>query len=335
MNTLEQTPDPTPERRPSQNRRSTERRTQPPARRVSRSITPEGGTPVADNDPLKFPLRQDELEAMVRSALHEDAAFTDLTTLATVRSGRRTHASVVARSGGTIAGVPFAVCAFRLLDPNVVIRVDADDGARVAPGGTVLHISGDPRKMLSAERVALNFLQHFSGIATLTARYVDAVNGTNASILDTRKTLPGYRVLQKYAVRAGGGQNHRLDLAAMVLIKDNHLSALQGDIAKAVRWARDFAPPGTQVEVECDRKEQVEAALDAGADVVLLDNMVPELMAECVRLARGRALTEASGNVRLETVRAIAESGVDWISVGALTHSAPALDVALDFEEMR
>ena len=175
-------------------------------------------------------------------------------------------------------------------------------------------------------------MQRLSGVASMTARYVDAVTGTRAKILDTRKTTPGWRLLEKYAVRAGGGTNHRLNLSTAVLIKDNHLASVDGDVALAIRRARDLAPAGTKVEVECDRIEQVQAALDAKADIIMLDNMSEVQMANCVRLVDGRAITEASGGVNLDSVRAIAETGVDWISVGALTHSAPALDLALDFE---
>ena len=175
-------------------------------------------------------------------------------------------------------------------------------------------------------------MQRLSGIATLTWRYVDAVRGTNAKILDTRKTTPGWRALEKYAVRAGGGTNHRMDLSTGVLIKDNHLAALDGDVAKAVERARAIAPAGVKIEVECDRIEQVERAADAGADIILLDNMPLETMTACVKIVAGRAILEASGGVSLPTVRAIAETGVDWISVGALTHSAPSMDLALDFD---
>ena len=202
----------------------------------------------------------------------------------------------------------------------------------VTPGAPALFVTGHARAILSAERVALNFLQRLSGVASLTAKFVDAIKGTRAKILDTRKTTPGWRLLEKYAVRAGGGVNHRQDLAAAVLIKDNHLSALDGDIAKAVQRARELAPRGVRVEVECDRIEQVMQALEAGADIILLDIMTPAVMAACVELANGRAILEASGGVNLNTVRAIAETGVDWISVGAITHSAPSLDLALDFE---
>ena len=196
----------------------------------------------------------------------------------------------------------------------------------------MLFVTGHARALLSAERVALNYLQRLSGIATITARYVDAVRGTNAKILDTRKTTPGWRSLEKYAVRAGGGTNHRMDLSTGVLIKDNHLAALDGDVARAVSRAREQAPRGIKIEVECDRIDQVERAVEAGADIILLDNMAPSLLAECVALVAGRAILEASGGVKLSTVRPIAETGVDWISVGALTHSAPSLDLGLDFE---
>jgi nicotinate-nucleotide pyrophosphorylase (carboxylating) len=281
---------------------------------------------------LRFPYHQDELRSLVRIALDEDQAFNDLTTIATVVSERHARGRLVARSEGVLCGVPLAVEAFRQLDPKVTIRVDLEDGARLHRGSNILYLSGHARALLGAERVALNYMQRLSGIATLTARYVEAVRGTDAKILDTRKTTPGWRLLEKYAVRAGGGTNHRLNLSSAVLIKDNHLAAVDGDVEVAVRRARDLAPAGTKVEVECDRIEQVRAAVDAGADIVLLDNMRPDEMARCVELVAGRAVTEASGGVRLETVREIALAGVDWISVGALTHSAPALDLGLDFE---
>jgi nicotinate-nucleotide pyrophosphorylase (carboxylating) len=281
---------------------------------------------------LRFPYHQDELRSLVRTALDEDEAFNDLTTIATVVSERHARGRLVARAEGVLCGVPLAVEAFRQLDPKVTIRIDLEDGARLHRGSNILYLSGHARALLGAERVALNYMQRLSGIATLTARYVEAVRGTEAKILDTRKTTPGWRLLEKYAVRAGGGTNHRLNLSSAVLIKDNHLAAVDGDVVVAVRRARDLAPAGTKVEVECDRIEQVSAAVDAGADIILLDNMRPDEMARCVELVAGRAITEASGGVRLETVREIALAGVDWISVGAITHSAPALDLALDFE---
>jgi nicotinate-nucleotide pyrophosphorylase (carboxylating) len=214
----------------------------------------------------------------------------------------------------------------------VSIRIDREDGTRVRAGEPVLFVTGHARGLLSAERVALNFMQRLSAISTLTAWYVDAVAGTNAKILDTRKTTPGWRALEKYAVRAGGGTNHRMDLSTGVLIKDNHLAALDGDVGKAVTRARELAPKGVKIEVECDRVEQVVRAVEAGADIILLDNMSINDLTESVRVAHGRAILEASGRVSLTTVRAIAETGVDWISVGALTHSAPSMDLALDFD---
>jgi nicotinate-nucleotide pyrophosphorylase (carboxylating) len=212
------------------------------------------------------------------------------------------------------------------------MRIEHEDGTRVKPQTPVMFLSGHAAGLLSAERVALNFVQPLSGIATLTARYVEAVAGTGVHILDTRKTTPLWRRLEKYAVRAGGGLNHRQDLSAAVLIKDNHLAAVDGDIALAVSRARAVAPQGIKVEVECDRLDQVRAAIDAGADIILLDNMQLLELREAVKLVDGHAVTEASGGVTLDTVRLIAETGVDWISVGALTHSAPALDLALDFD---
>ncbi|HKN68813.1 MAG TPA: carboxylating nicotinate-nucleotide diphosphorylase [Gemmatimonadaceae bacterium] len=280
---------------------------------------------------MRFPLKQQALDALVREALDEDGAFNDLTTIATVVSERRARAALVARESGVICGVALAVDAFRLLDPKVAIRIDAEDGMKVSAGSSVLFVNGNARALLSAERVALNFLQRLSGIASLTAQFVAAVEGTGAKILDTRKTTPGWRRLEKYAVVAGGGFNHRVDLSSAVLIKDNHLSALDGDIAMAVHRARELAP-GVKIEVECDNLEQVEHAIGAGADIIMLDNMPIEDMKVAVKFVRHRAILEASGGVTLTTVRAIAETGVDWISVGALTHSAPAMDLGLDFD---
>jgi nicotinate-nucleotide pyrophosphorylase (carboxylating) len=280
---------------------------------------------------LAFPLSRQECETLARVALEEDRAFDDVTTTTVVPASARASAVMVARSGGVIAGLPLAVAVFELLDEHTQCRPLVSDGARVLASEPVLEIEGTAQAVLSAERVALNFAQRLSGIATLTARYVSAVHGTGAKILDTRKTTPLMRALEKYAVRCGGGVNHRADLAAAVLIKDNHLATLGGDIALAMRRAREKAPMGIQVEVECDTREQVSRALDAGADVILLDNMSPEEMAACVALVHGAAIVEASGGITLEGVRLVAETGVDWISVGALTHSVPALDLALDF----
>lgn len=301
-------------------------------RSVPRTITPLS-VPAADGETiLHFPLKDAELQRVVRSALEEDQAFNDITTIATVVSDRRARATLVARGSGTVCGVPLALEAFRLLDPKGTIRVETEDGIRVHKGDPILFVTGHARGLLAAERVALNFMQRLSGIATLTSRFVDGVAGTKAKILDTRKTTPGWRVLEKYAVRAGGGANHRMDLATAILIKDNHLAACEGDVALAVRRARDLAPPSMPIEVECETPEQVQAAVDAGAQIVLLDNMSLDHLRESVRIASGRVKTEASGGVNLHTVRGIAETGVDWISIGALTHSPPALDLALDFD---
>jgi nicotinate-nucleotide pyrophosphorylase (carboxylating) len=286
----------------------------------------------AREDGLHFPLTKEETTAIVAAALREDDTRHDITTAATVKSNRRARCRVVSRQTGVIAGLTLACEAFEQLDPAVTTRIEHADGTRVGPQTPVLFLSGHARGLLSAERVALNFVQRLSGIATLTARYVEAVAGTGAHILDTRKTTPLLRRLEKYAVRAGGGLNHRMDLSSAVLIKDNHLASVDGDIARAVTRARAVAPPGIKVEVECDTLDQVRAAIDAGVDVIMLDNMQLLELRQAVELVDGRAVTEASGGVTLETVRFIADTGVDWISVGALTHSAPALDLALDFD---
>ncbi|HLV26829.1 MAG TPA: carboxylating nicotinate-nucleotide diphosphorylase [Gemmatimonadales bacterium] len=298
--------------------------------RAPRTVTP-GEMPAINASAVWFPLSRGELEAVVRDALDEDGALNDLTTLATVHADRKARATLVAREQGVIAGVPLAVEAFRQLDPRSSIRIDAEDGTRVSPGQSVLFLSGHARSMLSAERVALNFLQRLSGIATGTHQFVQAVKGTRAQILDTRKTTPGWRRLEKYAVRCGGGVNHRFDLASAILIKDNHLAALDGDVEAAVRGARALAPAGVQVEVECDRLDQVERALAAGADIILLDNMSTVELRQCVNMVNDRVPLEASGGVNLDTVRAIAETGVGRVSVGALTHSVRAMDLALEF----
>lgn len=281
--------------------------------------------------PLRFPFARLMTSTLVRQALEEDAADSDITSIATIATERRARCRVVARKRGVIAGIPLAREAFRLRDSGAAVRTTVKDGQLVDAGAEVMFITASPRGLLSAERVALNFLQRLSGIATLTHEFVDAIAGTQAKILDTRKTTPGWRRLEKYAVRAGGGTNHRMDLGSAVLIKDNHLAAVEGDIALAVSRARAIAP-GKPVEVECDNVDQVEAALAAGAEIIMLDNMSVGKLRQAVSRIDGAAVTEASGGVTLQTVRAIAETGVDWISVGALTHSAKALDLALDFE---
>ncbi len=280
-------------------------------------------------------LSSDEIRRAVRAALAEDIGSGDVTTLATVPEETTVTALMVAREPLVVAGLDLAEAAFLELCPLANLQRAASDGERVPAGFTLLKIVRAPaRAVLSAERVALNFAQRLSGVATLTAQYVEAVSTTGARILDTRKTTPGWRRLEKYAVVCGGGVNHRFGLFDRILIKDNHLAALRHEppsaIEAAVRRARARYPQ-LAVEVEADTAEQVEQALRAGAEVILLDNMTPERLRAAVRLVNGRAQTEASGGVNLSTVRAIAETGVDFISVGALTHSARAVDIALDF----
>ena len=281
------------------------------------------------------PLTTDEIRRAVRLALEEDIGSGDVTTLAVVPEGAGAKAAMVARQPLVLAGIELAVAAFGGFSASLDVKATASDGEKVSPCQKLLGVNGPARAILTAERVALNFVQRLSGVATLTSQFVEAVNGTRAKILDTRKTTPGWRHLEKYAVRCGGGQNHRFGLWDMVLIKDNHLAALAGEppnpIAVAVHRARS-ACPQLRIEVEADELEQVEQALSAGADIILLDNMTLDQLSAAVEVVKGRAQTEASGGVTLANVRAIAETGVDFISVGALTHSARAVDIALDFE---
>lgn len=272
------------------------------------------------------------LVALVRSALDEDVGTGDITTEATVPAGRAGHATITAKAGGVLAGVEAARAAFALLDPAVVWR-GAGDGTVLEAGTVVATLEGPARALLVGERTALNFLQRLSGIATLTRRFVDAVAGTDARILDTRKTTPGLRLLEKAAVRAGGGHNHRIGLHDMVLIKENHI-AMAGGIEPAVARARAQAPAGMAVEVEVRDLAGLECALGLAVDRVLLDNMSTAMMAEAVRLrdsldAHRHTRLEASGNMSLDRVAEVAATGVDFISVGALTHSAPALDLSM------
>ena len=280
-------------------------------------------------------LNTDEVRRAVQAALAEDIGPGDATTLATVPEEAQARAVMVAREPLTLAGLAFAEAAFRELSPAVTFEQSARDGQRVGAGSSLLSIAGPARALLTAERVALNFVQRLSGVATLTAQFVEAIRGTRAQILDTRKTTPGWRRFEKYAVACGGGRNHRFGLFDLILIKDNHLAALRdakpNAIAAAVLRAR-AAYPKLQVEVEADTLDQVREAADAGADIILLDNMAPATLSQAVHLVAGRAKTEASGGVNLQTVRAIAETGVDFISIGALTHSARAVDIGLDFE---
>jgi nicotinate-nucleotide pyrophosphorylase (carboxylating) len=277
-----------------------------------------------------------EIRQAVQAALAEDIGSGDATTLATVPETATARAVMRAREPLVVAGLDFAEAAFRELSAAVKIERLAKDGQRVNGGDILLNVSGPARALLSAERVALNFVQRLSGVATLTAQFVDAVKGTPAQILDTRKTTPGWRRFEKYAVTCGGGHNHRLGLFDLVLIKDNHLAALRdaqpNAIAAAVRRAREKFPQ-LKIEVEADTLEQAEQAAVAGADIILLDNMNPVQLRLAVQKIKGRAKTEASGGVNLAGVQAMAKTGVDFISIGALTHSARAVDMGLDFEE--
>ena len=270
---------------------------------------------------------------LIDSALTEDVSMGDPTTDILIDENLSGRADITAREPGVLAGVDVAAAVFRRLDPSLEFETVTEDGSSVAPGDRLATVSGSVASMLKAERTALNFVQRLSGIATETRRYVEAVEGLDARIVDTRKTTPGLRKLEKYAVVMGGGQNHRRNLADGILIKDNHIEALelQGlSIGDVVRRALSGAPHTIKVEIEVETIEQLEEVLDAGADLVLLDNMGVEQMAAAVNVAAGRAVLEASGGITLETVRAIAETGVDIISVGALTHSARALNLGLD-----
>ncbi|HUG64868.1 MAG TPA: carboxylating nicotinate-nucleotide diphosphorylase [Gaiellaceae bacterium] len=269
----------------------------------------------------------DTLERIVHAALAEDIGSGDVTTDATVADDAVGTAELLVKEAGVVCGLRVAEATFRALDPEVRFVSLASDGDVVEPPAVVARVTGPERAILTGERVALNFLARLSGIATLTRRYVDAIAGTGASVLDTRKTTPGLRALEKHAVAAGGGRNHRFGLDDAVLVKDNHLRAA-GSITNAIELVRDVTE--LPVEVECDTLDQVAEALEAGVDAILLDNMTLAQLREAVALVAGRARLEASGGVTLDTIRAIAETGVDEISVGALTHSARSLDVSLE-----
>jgi len=271
------------------------------------------------------------IDPQVRAALEEDLGRAgDITSDLTIPADKQASARLIARKAGRIAGLICAEAAFRLVDPSVRFDVSAPDGSEATPNTLLATISGPARSILTAERVALNFLGPLSGTATLTAALVRAVEGTKARIVCTRKTLPGLRSLQKYAVRCGGGFNHRFGLDDAAMVKDNHIQAA-GGIAPAVARLRAGLGHMVKIEVEVDRLEQLEEALAQGVDTILLDNMTSDDLRRAVALAKGKAVLEASGNVTLQTVRAIAETGVDYISSGAITHSAANLDIGLDF----
>ena len=271
-----------------------------------------------------------DLGAFVRQVLVEDLGEGgDVTSAATIPADARFDAVMASRDAVTVAGLPMATLFFQALDPEVFVEQLVADGTRVSAGTPLMRLSGNARALLSAERSALNSVQHLTGIATMTRAYVDAIAGTGCILLDTRKTLPGLRVLEKYATRMGGAENHRMRLDDGLLIKDNHI-AVAGGVAEAVGAAK-AAGLALPVQVEVDRIDQIEPALAAGADRLLLDNMDPHTLRQAVALVAGRVPTEASGGVRLDTIRAIAESGVTYVSVGRITQSAPAADIGLDY----
>jgi nicotinate-nucleotide pyrophosphorylase (carboxylating) len=272
---------------------------------------------------------------LIKRALEEDGADADITTLSTVSEQQQATARIITRQSGVVAGLSVAVETFRVFDDQITVELLVQDGAAVRSDDVLAHLRGPARSLLSAERVALNFLGHLSGIATITAHCVRAVEGSRARIIDTRKTTPGLRALEKAAVKLGGGQNHRFGLHDGVLIKDNHIKAA-GGIVQAVTAARRMAPHLLKIEIECETLAEVQDALESGADVVLLDNMGVEMMRNAVELIHQnapRVLIEASGSIGTNTERlaAVAATGVDFISLGALTHSAPNFDISLEF----
>ena len=270
---------------------------------------------------------------LVRSALAEDVGSGDVTTMSLIAQGSFASGVIVAKEPLVVAGVDLAIASFRELEKSIDFSVEVLDGQDGDFFQPLIRIHGPARALLTAERTALNFVQRLSGIATLTAKFVQQVSGTNTKILDTRKTVPGWRVLEKYAVACGGGINHRFGLYDQVMIKDNHLVAVGGNIKKAVKCARENYPK-LKIEVEADTVEQAKTAAEAGADIILLDNMSCEELIQSIELISGRSKTEASGGITMDTVREIAETGVDYISIGALTHSAPAVDIGFDFDQL-
>ena len=278
-------------------------------------------------------LAKDVYLPLVKSALAEDVGSGDVTTMSLIDQDSFASGVIVAKEPLVVAGVDLAIASFRELEKSIDFSVEVLDGQDGDFFQPLIRIHGPARALLTAERTALNFVQRLSGIATLTAKFVQQVSGTNTKILDTRKTVPGWRVLEKYAVACGGGINHRFGLYDQVMIKDNHLVAVGGNIKKAVKCARENYPK-LKIEVEADTVEQAKTAAEAGADIILLDNMSCEELIQSIELISGRSKTEASGGITMDTVREIAETGVDYISIGALTHSAPAVDIGFDFDQL-
>jgi nicotinate-nucleotide pyrophosphorylase (carboxylating) len=288
---------------------------------------PHAHTPHGDGLPLHAFLT----EPVVRRALEEDLAWGDASAWGAVPADKQATGILLAKAPGVIAGLPIARQVYALLDPAFTVEFLVEDGMHAEAGVPIARLAGSARTLLSGERVALNFVQRMSGVATKTRRYVEALAGFKTQLVDTRKTTPGLRLLEKYAVRVGGGRNHRYGLADAIMIKDNHI-LLAGGIHQAVANARAVAALTARIEVECEDLEMVRAALAAGADIIMLDNMTNEAMREAVAEIAGRALTEASGNVTLERLPGIAECGVDFVSSGAITHSVSALDISLDVD---
>ncbi|MGA9048543.1 MAG: carboxylating nicotinate-nucleotide diphosphorylase [Dehalococcoidia bacterium] len=285
---------------------------------------------------IKLQDYQPQIDDLIDRALEEDLAAGDITTDSLVPLHSKAKANIISKSTGILAGIEIAGMVFRKVDPFLRFSLLIADGTAITPNDVLASVSGNVADILKAERTALNFLQHLSGIATLTDRYVEQVKGLHVKILDTRKTVPGLRILEKYAVSMGGGTNHRLGLSDMVLIKDNHIAILRKGglhINEIIRQARGKSAGNVKIEIETTSPKDALAAARAGADIIMLDNMGLNEMRRAVELVNHRALLEASGGVNLETVRTIAETGVDWISVGALTHSVRALDVSLELVE--
>jgi nicotinate-nucleotide pyrophosphorylase (carboxylating) len=280
-------------------------------------------------------LNTPQVKRLIRQAIAEDLSRQDVTTKALIPQTQKGKALIIVKGRGVIAGTGIAKQVFLKVDPKLEVDILISDGAEVKPGDVIARIEGKTSSMLKAERVALNFLQHLSGIASETARYVQAVKGLPVYITDTRKTTPGLRTLEKYAVRVGGGKNHRMHLANGILIKDNHIAALRRrglSIKEIVAKARQKASPELKIEIEVKTPEEAIQAAEAGADIIMLDNMNLKDMRQAVRLVKGRVLIEASGGITVENVRAVAETGVDRISIGALTHSPKALDISLELD---
>jgi len=280
-------------------------------------------------------LKSSQVKQLINQALAEDLSWRDLTSESLIPEVQQSTASIIAKSRGVIAGVEIAKQVLLKVDRNLKMDILINDGAEVKPGDVIARIEGKTSSILKAERVALNFLQHLSGIASETARYVESVRGLPVQIKDTRKTIPGLRILEKYAVQMGGGINHRMHLGDGILIKDNHLAALSKEglsIKEIISRAHQNAPPKTEIEIEVKTIKEASDAADAGSDIIMLDNMSLEDMRRAVQLIKGRALIEASGGINLEKVRSVAETGVDFLSIGALTHSPRALDISLELE---